>query len=51
MNGYHGLEGSTMDRLGIRVEPFVLDQPARIFLCPPVWPGPFDIEVDCIAVV
>ena len=26
------------------------DQPARIFLCVPVWPGPFDIEVDCIAV-
>ena len=26
------------------------DQPARIFLCPPVWPGPFDIEIDCIAV-
>jgi 2-iminobutanoate/2-iminopropanoate deaminase len=27
------------------------DQPARIFLCVPAWPGPFDIEVDCIAVV
>jgi len=26
------------------------DQPARIFLCVPCWPGPFDIEVDCIAV-
>jgi 2-iminobutanoate/2-iminopropanoate deaminase len=26
------------------------DQPARIFLCVPAWPGPFDIEIDCIAV-
>ena len=30
---------------------FPEDQPARIFLCPAAWPGPFDIEVDCIAVV
>jgi len=29
---------------------FPVDQPARIFLCVPCWPGPFDIEVDCIAV-
>jgi len=27
------------------------DAPARIFLCPATWPGPYDIEVDCIAVV
>jgi enamine deaminase RidA (YjgF/YER057c/UK114 family) len=26
------------------------DQPARIFLCVPTWPGPFDIEIDCVAV-
>ena len=29
---------------------FPVDQPAGIFLCVPGWPGPFDIEVDCIAV-
>ena len=29
---------------------FPKDPPARIFVCIPAWPGPFDIEVDCIAV-
>ena len=29
---------------------FTVEQPARIFLCVPCWPGPFDIEVDCVAV-
>jgi 2-iminobutanoate/2-iminopropanoate deaminase len=29
---------------------FPKDPPARIFVCVPAWPGPFDIEVDCIAV-
>ena len=29
---------------------FTDDQPARIFVCVPTWPGPFDIEIDCIAV-
>ena|SRR5437868_4984878 len=29
---------------------FAGDEPARIFVCVPTWPGPFDIEVDCIAV-
>jgi 2-iminobutanoate/2-iminopropanoate deaminase len=24
--------------------------PARIFLHVPSWPGPFDVEVDCVAV-
>jgi 2-iminobutanoate/2-iminopropanoate deaminase len=28
---------------------FPTDAPARIFLHVPSWPGPFDIEVDCIA--
>lgn len=28
---------------------FPKDPPARIFLCVPVWFGPFDIEIDCIA--
>jgi 2-iminobutanoate/2-iminopropanoate deaminase len=23
--------------------------PARIFVCVPAWPGPFDIEIDCVA--
>jgi hypothetical protein len=23
--------------------------PARIFVCIPEWTGPFDIEIDCIA--
>ena len=34
----------------IYVRYFPEDQPARIFLCVPAWPGPFDIEIDCIAV-
>jgi len=25
--------------------------PARIFVCVPEWTGPFDIEIDCIAMV
>ena len=29
---------------------FPKDPPARIFVCVPAWPGPFDIEIDCIAV-
>ena len=28
---------------------FPSDPPARIFVCVPAWPGPFDIEVDCVA--
>ena len=28
---------------------FPLNPPARIFTCVPVWPGAFDIEIDCIA--
>jgi 2-iminobutanoate/2-iminopropanoate deaminase len=30
---------------------FPTEAPARIFLCVPSFPGPFDIEIDCIAVV
>ena len=30
---------------------FPEDPPARIFVCIPEWTGPFDIEIDCIAVV
>ena len=30
---------------------FPVESPARIFLYVPSWPGPFDIEVDCVAVV
>jgi len=30
---------------------FPREEPARIFLFVPAWPGPFDIEVDCVAVV
>ena len=30
---------------------FPADAPARIFLHVPSWPGPFDIEVDCVAMV
>jgi hypothetical protein len=25
--------------------------PARIFVCVPEWFGPFDIEIDCIAMI
>jgi 2-iminobutanoate/2-iminopropanoate deaminase len=28
---------------------FPRDPPARISVCVPAWPGPFDIEMDCIA--
>ncbi len=30
---------------------FPTDSPARIFLYVPTWPGPFDVEVDCVAVI
>ena len=30
---------------------FPVESPARIFLCVAPFPGPLDIEVDCIAVV
>jgi 2-iminobutanoate/2-iminopropanoate deaminase len=30
---------------------FPVESPARIFLYVPCWPGPFDVEVDCVAVV
>jgi enamine deaminase RidA (YjgF/YER057c/UK114 family) len=30
---------------------FPIDGPARIFLHVPSWPGPFDVEVDCIAAI
>ena len=30
---------------------FPEDAPARIFLHVPSWPGPFDVEIDCVAVV
>src|ERR1700754_3753290 len=30
---------------------FPTDPPARIFTTVPAWPGPFDIEIDCIAAV
>ena len=28
---------------------FPKNPPARIFFCVPVWTGPFDIEIECIA--
>ena len=28
---------------------FPQDPPARIFVCIPEWTGPFDIEIDCVA--
>ena len=30
---------------------FPQDPPARIFVCVPEWTGPFDIEIDCVAVI
>jgi 2-iminobutanoate/2-iminopropanoate deaminase len=30
---------------------FPVETPARIFLQVPSWPGPFDVEIDCVAVV
>ena len=30
---------------------FPTDPPARIFVGVPEWPGPFDIEIDCVAVL
>jgi 2-iminobutanoate/2-iminopropanoate deaminase len=29
---------------------FAGDNPARIFVQVPSWPGPFDVEIDCVAV-
>ena len=29
---------------------FPKNPPARIFFCVPEWTGPFDVEVDCVAV-
>jgi len=30
---------------------FPVESPARIFVQVPSWPGPFDVEIDCIAVL
>ncbi len=30
---------------------FPVDPPARIFTCVTEWPGPFDIEIDCVAAI
>ena len=30
---------------------FPVESPARIFLCVPCFPGPMDIEIDCVAVI
>jgi 2-iminobutanoate/2-iminopropanoate deaminase len=30
---------------------FPIDSPARILVNVPSWPGPFDIEIDCVAVI
>jgi len=30
---------------------FPVQPPARIFILVPRWPGPFDVEVDCVATV
>ncbi|WFU38225.1 RidA family protein [Bradyrhizobium sp. CB82] len=30
---------------------FPNDPPARIFVCTPEWFGPFDVEIDCIAMM
>ena len=30
---------------------FPAESPARIFLCVPCFPGPMDIEIDCVAVI
>ena len=29
---------------------FPAEPPARVFVNVPAWPGPFDVEVDCVAV-
>ena len=29
---------------------FPRNPPARVFVCVAAWPGPFDIEIDCVAV-
>jgi 2-iminobutanoate/2-iminopropanoate deaminase len=30
---------------------FSKDPPAGVFMNVPAWPGPFDIEIDCIAAI
>jgi 2-iminobutanoate/2-iminopropanoate deaminase len=34
----------------VYVRYFPTESPARIFLHVPSWPGPFDVEIDCVAV-
>jgi hypothetical protein len=35
----------------LRAPFFPEDPPTRIFVCVPEWTGPFDIEIDCVAVM
>jgi 2-iminobutanoate/2-iminopropanoate deaminase len=35
----------------VYVRYFPTEAPARIFLHVPSWPGPFDIEIDCVAMI
>jgi 2-iminobutanoate/2-iminopropanoate deaminase len=30
---------------------FASDNPSRVFMHVPSWPGPFDVEIDCVAVL
>ena len=30
---------------------FPVESPARVFVVVPSWPGPFDVEIDCVAVL
>ncbi|MGV7212229.1 Rid family hydrolase [Bradyrhizobium sp. UFLA05-112] len=36
---------------GVYARYFPEQPPARIFVCIPEWTGPFDIEIDCIAMM
>jgi hypothetical protein len=42
-------EGSALELARICAHCFPKDPPARIYVCVPEWTGPFDIEIDCIA--
>jgi 2-iminobutanoate/2-iminopropanoate deaminase len=49
VSGFPPFDSETGTVSSIYARYFPKDPPARIFVCVPAWPGPFDIEMDCIA--
>jgi hypothetical protein len=46
-----GIQRLTCGERGLLIHAryFPKDPPARIFVCVPAWPGPFEIEIDRVA--